>query len=116
MSHKLQNYLRMHRKRSGLSQEDTAFLFGTLARNIGRYEQFIREPNVEVALVYEMVFGVPARELFLGMFERIEKRTRRRAALLIARLEKEPAMPGTRRKLDTLQALLASATEDHPNI
>jgi transcriptional regulator with XRE-family HTH domain len=69
MSYKLENYLRTYRKRSGLSQDEMAFLLGCQnGTKVSRYERFARKPNLETLFAYEVVFGAPARELFAGVY------------------------------------------------
>src|SRR5262249_26149549 len=65
------HYIRMHRKRTGLSQKELAFLLGwpqgeALA---SRYERFLHEPTLSTALACEFIFQVPLSELFAGMFD-----------------------------------------------
>src|SRR5258708_4349170 len=58
MSRKLPNYLRMYRKRSGLSQEETALLLGyPNGQQVSRCERFTRQPSLQTILAYEAVFG-----------------------------------------------------------
>src|SRR5437879_2031593 len=59
-THKLENYLRTYRKRSGLTQREVAFLVG--CRNgaqVSRYEKRRRLPPLRTALACEAAFGVP---------------------------------------------------------
>ena len=72
--HKLENYLRMYRKRSGLTQREVALVLG--CRNgvqVSRYEKRRRVPPLAMALACEVAFGVPVSELFAGMREAIGK-------------------------------------------
>src|SRR5437879_13516333 len=69
-THKLENYLRTYRKRSGLTQREVAFLVG--CRNgaqVSRYEKRRRLPPLRTALGCEAAFGVPVSELFAGLRE-----------------------------------------------
>ena len=68
MAHRLPNYLRTHRKRAGLSQDEVAFLLGCRSgAKVSRYERLARRLSLETAFAYEALFGVPARELFAGV-------------------------------------------------
>ncbi len=106
MACKLQNYLRTHRKHTGLSQDEVAFLLGCQSgTKVSRYERFIRQPTLETAFAYEALFGVPARELFAGTFQKVEKKTIRQAQLLTRRLDrgKEGQMnPGKLQRLEEI--------------
>ena len=65
-SSQLPNYLRTHRKRLGLSQDEVAYLLGAESgAKASRYERFSREPGFRTALACEAVFQRPIRELFL---------------------------------------------------
>ena len=63
----LQNYLRMYRKLGALSQEEIAFLLGKEGgAKVCRYERFLAQPNLEIALAYAVIFQRPLQELFRG--------------------------------------------------
>ena len=82
----LSNYLRTHRKRLALSQEEVAFLLGVngmeKAIKVSRDENFVREPSLQFALAYEAIYGTPVRELFAGLYEQVEQKVAERAKLL----------------------------------
>ncbi|MGH9459930.1 MAG: helix-turn-helix transcriptional regulator [Vicinamibacteria bacterium] len=108
MAHHLPNYLKTHRKRAGLSQDEVAFLLGYQSGSrVSRYESFGRAPTLEVALACEAVLGIPARELFAGVYEKAAEETRRRAAMLTKRLTADPASGACERKLALLTRLAA---------
>jgi transcriptional regulator with XRE-family HTH domain len=106
MSHKLQNYLRTYRKRSGLSQDEVAFLLGCqTGAKVSRYEPFARKPSLETLFAYEVVFGAPARELFAGAYQKVEKKILNRTQLLIRKLNRATPDRMATRKLEILQAI-----------
>ncbi len=110
MSHKLRNYLRSYRKRTGFSQAELALLLG--CRNgskVSRYERFGRQPSLETAFAYEVVFRASARELFGDMFEQVERKTIKQSRLLLRKLETGKADRASLRKLSTLRTLAAGA-------
>lgn len=80
------NYLRPHRKRLALSQEEVAFLLGARGMDKGikvsRDENHARMPNLETALAYEAIYGKPVRELFAGLYARVERDVAERAKVL----------------------------------
>lgn len=82
----LSNYLRTHRKRLALSQEEVAFLLGIGGMDKGikvcRDENFTREPSLHIALAYEVIYGKPVRELFTGLYEQMERKVTERAQVL----------------------------------
>ena len=90
----LSNYLRSHRKRLALSQKEVASLLGvrglTWGTSVSRDENFIRVPSLETALKYEVVYGVPVRELFAGLYDKAEQEVAKRAKLLSFRKFTKP--------------------------
>lgn len=104
---KLFNYLRAFRKRSGLSQEELALLFGVESGNvIWNYEHGRRLPSLANLLAYEFVFQTAGRELFAGLYEQSGTRIIRRARKLITKLSAAPQTDATKRKLRFLQILV----------
>lgn len=102
-SQPLSNYLKMYRKRSGLSQDEVAFLLGCKSgAKLSRYERGGRLPSLETAIALELVFGVDSRELFRGHHTRVYQRVRRRAQRLSRRVDAQPLTPSIKRKLDFL--------------
>jgi len=85
---RLDNYLRAHRKQSGLSQDEVAFLLGCESGSLlSRYEKRRRLPSRETALACEAVFGVPVAELFAGVRERALRDVELRRVELKTRLQ-----------------------------
>lgn len=77
------NLLLKYRKRSALSQEDVAFLLGVRSgAKVCRYERFLREPGLQTALAFEVIFACPISELFPGLFAKAQKEVRARARKL----------------------------------
>ena len=113
MAHRLPNYLRTHRKRAGLSQDEVAFLLGCRSgAKVSRYERLARRPSLETAFAYEAVFGVPARELFAGVYEKVEREVVKRARVLGEKLNATQPDRTVRRKLDRLKAMTPAAESE----
>lgn len=112
---RLENYLRTYRKRAGLSQDEVAFLLGCRSgAKVSRYERLARQPNIRTLFACEIIFRVPARELFAGLYQKVEKVTFDRAQKLSKSLGPAQADRIMARKLTTLSALAAGApTEAH---
>jgi transcriptional regulator with XRE-family HTH domain len=92
---KLSNYLRTIRMRSGLSQDEVAYLLGVESgAEVSRHETFRRMPTLKTALSYEVIFGVSVRELFAGEYEKVEEEIRARATELASRI----SVPGPKGK------------------
>ena len=104
----LPNYLRSHRKRLGLSQDEVAFLLGSQSgAKVSRYERFARGASLETALALEAIFQKPASELFGGLYQEIEKQVVARAKALSYRTNYQK--PG-RQNAHKLQALTDIST------
>lgn len=85
---KLPNYLRSHRRRLRLSQDEVSFLLGVeTGEMVCRHEQFGRNPSLLTAMAYEAIFDRPIRELFAGLYEKIQTDVANRAISLGRRLE-----------------------------
>ena len=71
---KAENYLRAHRKKSGLSQRDVGNLLGYKnPGQISRHERTTSIPSLATALAYELIFGTPVAVIFAGMREAIAR-------------------------------------------
>lgn len=106
MPYKLENYLRTYRKRAGLSQRETAYLLGCQTGNkVSRYERRTRKPSFETVLAYDVLFRVPQRELFAGVYLKVEQRIVRRARLLAQQVAEEQPSRMRDHKLAALRAM-----------
>ena len=77
---RLENYLRMYRKRVGLSQDEVASLLGAkFGAKTSRYERFARIPSLVHALECEAIYGIPVKELFAGISAKAERAVHQRA-------------------------------------
>ena len=114
MSAPLENYLRTHRRRSGLSQDEIAFLLGRKSgAKVCRYEQRVRKPTLETALAYEAILRVPVSELFAGLYRKVEKEIIARAEEMAGRLVSANTVRVTPRKLATLRAISSAQPVSH---
>jgi transcriptional regulator with XRE-family HTH domain len=110
---RLQNYLRTHRRRFGLSQKEVAKLLGVASgTKVSRYENFIRTPSVVTVFACEIVFNQPASELFAGRYEEIRAAVRERASQLLTKLNDRPDKQSKKffRKLELLRAIVEANT------
>ena len=104
----LPNYLRSHRKRLGLSQDEVAFLLGVRSgAKVCRNERFAREPSLATALAYEVIFQRPASELLGGLYQEIEQQVAERAKALTYRTDYQKRSPQNAKKLQAITALAA---------
>jgi transcriptional regulator with XRE-family HTH domain len=82
----LPNYLRTHRKRHTLSQEEVAYLLGCTgagrSSKVSLDENLGREMRLRTALAYEALYGISIRELFAGTFEEVQQEILERAKVM----------------------------------
>ena len=101
------NYLLSQRKRTALSQDEVAFLMGTHGgAGISRYEQFTQMPSLETAFALELILQRPARELFVGIYERAQQRVQSRAKTLAYKTDQAKPSRRTLRKRQTLASII----------
>jgi transcriptional regulator with XRE-family HTH domain len=111
MAYKLNNYLRTYRKRAGLSQDEMAYLLGCRSgAKVSRYERFARQPTLQTALAYEAIFAVPVRDLFAGIYQKVERPVSQRAQLLLRKLTTTKPDRPTMHKLQRLKAVVSLPT------
>ncbi|HTL57159.1 MAG TPA: hypothetical protein VL361_15865 [Candidatus Limnocylindrales bacterium] len=109
-SRKLPNYLRLHRKRTGFSEPEIAFLLGLHgAAQISRYEHFRAVPGLLTALGYHVIFQTSPPTLFGGKYQRVERMVRRRAKRLLTKLASQTPNRHTERKLGWLRVLIGES-------
>jgi len=110
VSTKLENYLKTYRKRSGLSQNEIGYLLGCQnATRVSRYERFKRKPALETALACRAIFGVSVEDLFAGAYQKVERKTSKRAQLLTRKLNRATPTPMATRKLQILKAITSGS-------
>jgi transcriptional regulator with XRE-family HTH domain len=75
--------LKPHRKRSGLTQREMAFLLGNRKHStISRYEAGERRPDLRTAFACRVLFGRELQELFPGVYAEAVGQVGERARLL----------------------------------
>src|SRR5712692_7227278 len=85
---RLHNYLRTHRKYSGLSQSEVSFLMQLKDKSeFSRYERHVRLPSLRTALACQELYGVAISDLFAGLSDSVAKDTRHRMKKLQSRLQ-----------------------------
>lgn len=86
------NYLRTHRKRSGLTQEEIASIVGwTTGAVVSHYEWGRNAPSLQTALALGILFRVPVAKLFSGIHEAMREETEARISKLESQLQKMAA-------------------------
>src|ERR1039458_8748831 len=70
----LATYLRSHRKHSGLSQRELAYLLGYPDEGqVSRHERAYSIPSFLIALSYQAIFRVPVSDLFPVAYETVRQ-------------------------------------------
>jgi transcriptional regulator with XRE-family HTH domain len=88
----LANYLRYHRKRSGLSQREIAQLLGYPDQDpVSRHERSRSIPPLIIALCYQAIFRVPVSDLVPGHFEKTRRTIEERLAKMEHDLQQRSA-------------------------
>jgi len=68
------NYLKAHRKKSGLGQREMGKLLGySDPGQVSRHEQSRSTPPLTIALAYELIFKVPISAIFVGVRGSIQR-------------------------------------------
>jgi len=90
----LPTYLRTYRKHTGLTQTEVAYVVGINRSDLWQYETSRREPSLRVLLALQILYRMPLRKLFAGIFLQCRRATLQRLRRLRARL----VAAGKRRK------------------
>ena len=114
MSHALNSYLRTHRKRKCLSQEELAYLLGfATPAKVSRHELLQRRPDLQTAFGCQVLFNAPAHEIFPGFYAEVEQSVLTRAHSLHGKLESGFKSARTMHKIEFLAILLSRGDIAH---
>ena len=110
MAKPLATYLRMFRLRTGFSQDEIAFLLGSMSgANVAKHEKGSRLPMLRNALAYELVLGASIQSLYEGVLVQVSAEVSARARGLHKSIERKTKTPRSVRKIETLKRLIADA-------
>jgi transcriptional regulator with XRE-family HTH domain len=114
----LNNYLRKHRRVSGLSQHEMAFLLGCKnAAQISRHERSRRLPSLRTVIAYQSILAAGTDKLFPEVKEKIYRDITYRAAQLRISLEhKPPTKRNARPTFKKLRWLANFVGDDKPKL
>lgn len=119
LTESLVNYLRIHRRNAGLSQTELGRMLGYRDETaVANHERFESIPPFLIALSYEIVFQVPASELFAGLKETLTIVIEERLAEFEHRLREKGSVvlrPGVAKTLEWLHNRRVSGTEPAQN-
>lgn len=104
--------LKSHRKRSGFSQEELAFLIGLKVPSaVSRYEQGERQLDLKTAFAYQIVFSALAHQLVPQLFADVCRDVTARARALAERLRSGGADAKAAYKLQKLASIINDTGE-----
>ena len=105
----LTTYLRTFRRRTGLSQDEIAFLLcggcepersksacPATGTTVSRHERGEQRPSLEILIAYEIILGTQLNTIYPEWYAALHLRIRDRAATLLRELLEVP--PGRRQK------------------
>lgn len=100
-------YLRRERRKWGLTQRELAFLVGLKSRTqISALENGAVRPSAEQLLIFQLLFGMTAAQLFPGLVRGSEKRALRNVRAMIERIEADSTVRAERKGVLLRQSLL----------
>lgn len=120
MNHqRTENYLRAHRKKSGLSQREVGKLLGYRGPGpVVRHERLQSIPPLTTALAYEVIFRVSVSLIFVGIHEKVRQQIEDKLTQLEADLgnrdARDPDANVTAQKLLWLTLRKSQQTEQGP--
>lgn len=108
MNHDHISKFRSWRRRSGLTQEDVAFLVGlSVASQVSRHESGEREPDLRLALDYKLIFDATVHELLPRIYLDVAKNVRSRAQALLDKQGEDASTQRSTCKAEHLRGLIA---------
>lgn len=106
------NFLRLHRKRTPLTQADIAYLMGLPDySNISRCEKGQREPSVELLIGYHLLFDTSIESFFEQHAVIILLNLNKRIEYLISELKKQEDLPKNSSRIRFLEEVLTRLTK-----
>lgn len=88
MNQRLDNYLRTHRRKSGLSQRELGSLLGYNDEGqVSRHERSKTVPPLIAAFAYEVIFRIPVSDLFPGIHTEVARQMEANLAALKENLQ-----------------------------
>ncbi len=111
-------YLKTHRKRWGLSQDEVARLAGCQNRvSVAQYEGLRALPTLETAFALQALFGVPAHEIFPGTYLKVENEVKSRASGMLGELPEQSESKIVKLKRKLVEAVSRGKPARHvPNV
>ncbi|MEX0813171.1 MAG: helix-turn-helix transcriptional regulator [Chitinophagales bacterium] len=109
---KLHNHLKVHRKKSSLSQKDISFLLGSRFdhSHVSKCESGLQDIHTNTLITYHLLLDVPIEQLIPHQRERIAKKILPQINKRIQRLQEEKPVPSTQNRIQFLKESLKRLT------
>jgi DNA-binding XRE family transcriptional regulator len=104
------NAVHRHRKTWALTQRDLAYLFGVSDKHVMHVERSARLPALDFAFACDVLFGIPARDLFPKLYDNVEEKVVTNLVNLRDRVG-SPANPKAAKKLELFERALNRAIQ-----
>ena len=106
------NYLRSYRKDTALTLKDIATLLGKRDKSyIGRIENGMRPPTIEVVMLYHLLFDVPIDEFFIPQKQDVTEKLLENTATLIDKLQVLPLEQNAKSRVTFLKSVFTKITD-----
>jgi transcriptional regulator with XRE-family HTH domain len=114
----LKSYLRTFRRRTGLSQDEIAFLLcgecdpersrkacPATSTTVSRHERGEQRPCLEILIAYEIILGTQLSTIYPEWYAALHQRVRSRAAALLSELLEMPPSPRQKQKVEAIRRI-----------
>lgn len=110
----IQHDLQTYRKRSVFTQQDIADLIGTMdVIEISRHEIAELHPQLELLLLYLLLFQLPVERFFPEHMKLLSNRLKLRIPNIIDELQYVPQNGTINQKIDSLKRILSSLNQNY---
>jgi len=121
------SYLRTFRRRTGLSQDEIAFLIcaecdpetaksacPATSTTVSRHERGEQRPSLEILIAYEIILGTQLNTIYPEWYAALHRRICNRAAALLDELLEVPPSPRNNQKVAAIKRImeLSTSSED----
>lgn len=111
------NYAKTQRKKAGLSQNELAYLFGDKTTSyILKTERGSQLPCLSRLLSYQILFDLPADQLFFELSKSVSHDLFKRIATLSNNLERRPQTATVRHKIQFLESAAARIATNNKDV
>lgn len=114
------SYLRTFRRRTGLSQDEIAFLLCTACdaetakkgckatgTTVSRHERGEQRPSLDVLISYEIILGTQLNSIYPESYAALHQRICNRAAALLRDLAEVSPSPRQKQKVEAIRRIVA---------